>query len=198
MIGWQIGTNDFAPVYGVYLPLDHTPNPPLTIFGDRVYLIALRLFGEKVIAETITIVTRESILGADPDLPFVIAENAQTGITGQPIVHGITGEMLTVKTRDSANGRNPQVPLLILAQGIGLRLDEAMFYIQIDEVVLLRPYSRQHYPTYGPTYASFHPVDNMLASYNIGYKNETPTKWAGDHEKLLYRRVKKCLYQEIK
>ena len=143
MIGWQIGLNDFAPVYGVYLPLDHTPNPPLTIFGDRVYLIALRLFGEKVIAETITIVTRESILGADPDLSFVIAENAQTGITGQPIVHGITGEMLTVKTRDSANGRNPQVPLLILAQCIGLRLDEAMFYIQIDEVVLLRPYSRQ-------------------------------------------------------
>lgn len=35
----------------------------------------------------------------------------------------------------------------------------------------------------------------MLASYNFGYKNETPTKWAGDHEKLLYRRVKKCLYQ---
>lgn len=65
-----------------------------------------------------------------------------------------------------------------------------MFYIQIDEVVLLRPYSRQHYPTYGPTYASFHPVDNMLASYNIVHKNETPTKWAGDHEKLLYRRVK--------
>lgn len=36
----------------------------------------------------------------------------------------------------------------------------------------------------------------MLASYNIDYKNETPTKWAGDHEKLLYRRVKKCLYQQ--
>ena len=71
-----------------------------------------------------------------------------------------------------------------------------MFYIQIDEVVLLRPHSRQHYPTYGPTYASFHPVDNMLASYNIDYKNETPTKGAGDHEKLLYRRVKKCLYQQ--
>jgi hypothetical protein len=36
----------------------------------------------------------------------------------------------------------------------------------------------------------------MLASYNFVHKNETPTKGAGDHEKLLYRRVKKCLYQQ--
>lgn len=115
--------------------------------------------------------------------------------------------MLAIIAGNAPHCSNPQVPLLVLAQRIGLRLDEAMFYIQIDEVVLLRPYSRQHYPTYSPTYASFHPVDNMLASYNLGIfsahkfirhalKNETPTKWAGDHEKLLYRRVKKCLYQQ--
>lgn len=104
--------------------------------------------------------------------------------------------MLAIVAGNPTHCSNPQVPLLILAQCIGLRLDEAMFYIQIDEVVLLCPYSRQHYPTYGPTYASFHPVDNMLASYNFVHKNETPTKWAGDHEKLLYRRVKKCLYQQ--
>ncbi len=72
-----------------------------------------------------------------------------------------------------------------------------MFYIQIDEVVLLSPYSRQHYPTYGPTYTSFHPVDNMLASYNFVHKNETPTKGAGDHEKLLYRRVKNVFTRQI-
>ena len=99
--------------------------------------------------------------------------------------------MLAIIAGNSTHRGNPEVPLLILAQCIGLRLDEAMFYIQIDEVVLLRPYSRQHYPTNGPTYASFHHVDNMLARYNFVYKNETPTKWAGDHEKLLYRRVKK-------
>jgi len=119
----------------------------------------------------------------------------ERNVVGQTIVHGKSRKMLAVVTRNATHCSDPQVPLLVLAQCIGLRLDEAMFYIQIDEVVLLRPYSRQHYPTYSPTYASFHPVDNMLASYNFVHKNETPTKWAGDHEKLLYRRVKKCLYQ---
>ena len=91
----------------------------------------------------------------------------ERNVVGQTIVHGKSRKMLAVVTRNATHCSDPQVPLLVLAQCIGLRLDEAMFYIQIDEVVLLRPYSCQHYPTYGPTYASFHPVDNMLASYNL-------------------------------
>lgn len=51
--------------------------------------------------------------------------------------------MLAIIAGNAPHCSDPEVPLLVLAQGIGLRLDEAMFYIQIDEVVLLRPYSRQ-------------------------------------------------------
>jgi len=54
-----------------------------------------------------------------------------------------------------------------LAKGIGLRLDEAMLYVQVDEIVLLCPQTRQTDPTKNTTEYFFHPVDNIKANYKF-------------------------------
>ena len=82
---------------------------------------------------------RKAILCTYPNAPFSIGKNTQAGVAGQAIGHGIARKMLAIVPGDSTHGCNPQVSLWILTERIGLRLNEAMLYIAVDEVVFLRP-----------------------------------------------------------
>ena len=82
---------------------------------------------------------RKTILGTHPNVAFSIRKNTQTRVAGQAIVHGITRKVLAIISGDSTHGGNPQVSLWILTERVGLRLNEAMLYIAVDEVVFLRP-----------------------------------------------------------
>jgi hypothetical protein len=167
VLGWQIRLLNLSLINAVYFVFGGTPDAALLVFGQRTNQVSLWCFRKKIIAESMAIELRKAILGTYPNAAFSIRKNTQTGVAGQAIVHGIARKMLAIVPGDPTHGCDPQVPLWILTERVGLRLNEAMLYIAVDEVVFLRPQTHHTDPTKYQTEYFFHPVDSLYLTQKI-------------------------------